>query len=463
MLPLVLLSALVTTPAQAQEVLVPEFTPAVADDFTLAYMFYSLVIDELNQRNIAFVDGERLRSMAGADAENCADSLTCPSSLWTYYPDAPLALVGSVGLVDVGGPDESIEVRIAFFERDGFQSFKNVDRRLVPGQEADFAVALAKATGVLLERVSPQPQPEPEASPEPEPEPEPRAKRDKRRQSDPEPEPKEELYKSYYDVEEPGRRTREDTGEIGTRSREREPRERQPRERQPRERTASSSDHQLLRAQAFAGLVIGDVGRSYDARLSLMGSSELGRYEHDTFVSGVGSTLGLGLEVAPLPWLELGVRLGGVTGRKFLSTGYERWSHGGQSQAEVQEYAPAAALRGLVEPRVSFAPLAFGAFRPSLFGAFSMRRYDDFVVADLTTVDYPDRNGGWQFLPGGGLGLDYDLGSGRAVSLELGHAVRLGASEVHHVQQGLISDIPEIPDTASQSTTITVGFTQGFL
>jgi hypothetical protein len=467
MLSLVLASALMSAPADAGEVLVPEFTPLIAEDFTLAYMFYSLVIDELRQRGVPMIDGDSLRDRAGSDAESCADSITCPSGLWPYYPSADMALVGSVGLFGVGTSEESIEVRVAFFERDGFEPLKTVERTLVPGQEADFAIALAKATDVLLERMN-----EPSA-PSPEPVAEPRddgsSRRDRRRPSGDKAEadePKEEeLYKSYYGVDEPeGRAPRERTKPS------RQPRERsrdvvssEP-SRPPRPRP-DASDHQLLSAEVWAGLAIGDVRRSYDVRVSILdaGDSDLGRYEHDAFTAGVGGDLELGLMVSPTPWLRAGLRLGFISGRKFLSTGYELWSQGDQASAEIQDYKPAAALQGVIEPRVVIAPVAFGAFRPSLHASLGLRRYDGYEIAASGQLDYPDRNGGWQAYPGGGLGLSYDLGSGRGVGLELDHAVRLGDDGVHHVQQGLVTEFPEIPEPSSRTTTVMVGFTQRFL
>ncbi len=475
--PLILIPALLAAPAQAQDVLVPEFTPVIAEDFTLAYMFYSLVVDELRGRQVDFVDGDELRRVAGSEAEGCGDSITCPSGLWSYFPSGRLAVVGTVGLYNAGMDTESIEVRVDFYERDGYQPLKTVERTIIPGQEADFAVALARATDVLVERLA-------ESSAPSVPEPSAQASDDRRSQErrgtrgrgrggdpepapEPEPEPKEELYRSYYDV---------DDGSDDTRG-AKEPRAaRQPRERaenkvsprqprEPREPRESSGDHQLLRAQAVLGLAIGDVARSYDVRLSVMGAddSPLGRYEHDSFTSGVGGTLGAGIMVSPTPWLLAGARLGVVTGRKYLSTGYERWAQGEQSVAELQEYKPAAALRGLIEPRVELAPIAFGPVRPSVQLFLGLRRYDAYTVTDLDQLAYPDRTGGWQVSPGLGLGAVYDLGDGHGVSFEISHAVRLGADGIHHVQQGLVTELPALPDPASHTTVVAVGFTQGFM
>ncbi len=480
--PLFLIPALLAPAADAEELLVPEFTPVIAEDFTLAYMFYSLVVDELRRRNLSFVDGDRLREVAGDEADMCGDSITCPSGLWAYFPDGSIALVGTVGLYGLGTAQESIEVRVDFFERDGYQPFKTVERTIQPGQEADFAAALAKASEVLMERMAAPPEPEPVAvAPEPDPGPEGqrrglrerlgRGEPERNAPTQPELTPQDQLYKDYYDVDEGNERGRRDrsAGEVSTRPprdrEEREPRERS--ERAPRERKASAgfdSDQQLLQAQAFAGLAIGDVARSYDVRLSVGGGdSELGRYEHDSFIGGVGSTFGAGLMVAPVPWAQAGLRLGVVSGRKFLSTGYERWGQGDQSAAEIQAYKPAPALRGLIEPRVVIAPIAIGPLRPSVHGFFGLRRYDGYTVQDLELLDYPERNGGWQLSPGGGLGAVWDLGSGRGVSLDVSHAVTLASDEIHHVQQGLVTELPALPEPAGRVTTISVGFVQGFL
>jgi len=480
--PLFLIPALMVAPASAQDVLVPEFTPVIAEDFTLAYMFYSLVVDELRVRDVAFIDGDQLRQVAGSDAEGCSESITCPSGLWAYFPGTSLSLVGTVGLYNMGTASESIEVRVEFYERDGYQPFKTVERTIVPGGEADFAAALAKATEVLVQRLTaaPEPTPEPDATHVPRAGPEGRRStlRGRAGRSEPDPEPaptpEDQLYQSYYDVDDgedddrrkdkPPKAEREPRQRDDSRASTRTPREPKP-EREPRERSASSSEHHLLQAQAFAGLAIGDVGRSYDVRMSVMGSanSELGRYEHDTFTGGVGTTFGGGIMVAPVEWLSVGAQLGVVTGRKYLSTGYERWAQGEQGSVEIQDYKAAPAMRGLIQPRVAVAPLAIGALRPSVHAFFGFRRYDGYEVTDLTDLAYPDRNGGWQLVPGAGLGAVYDLGEGRGISLELSHAVRLGADDIHHVQQGLVTENPEIPDTAERTTTIAVGFTQGFM
>jgi len=481
--PLFLIPALMVAPANAQDVLVPEFTPVIAEDFTLAYMFYSLVVDELRVRGVDFIDGDQLRQVAGSDAEGCSESITCPSGLWGYFPGTGLALVGTVGLYNMGTASESIEVRVEFYERDGYQPFKTVERTIVPGGEADFAAALAKATDVLVQRLTATPEPEPTPEPEAGPEGRRSTLRGRAGRSEPEPEPEptpeDQLYQSYYDVDsdddddrrkdKPPKAEREprqrDDSPASTRApREPKPKpEREPRE--PRQRSASNSEHHLLQAQAFAGLAIGDVGRSYDVRMSVMGAAntDLGRYEHDTFTSGVGTTFGGGIMVAPVEWLSIGAQLGVVTGRKYLSTGYERWAQGGQGSAEIQDYKPAPAMRGLIQPRVAVAPVAIGPVRPSVHAFFGFRRYDGYEVTDLTELAYPDRNGGWQLVPGAGLGAVYDLGEGRGISLDLSHAVRLGADEIHHVQQGLVTDLPEIPDPAQRTTTIAVGFTQGFM
>ena len=487
--PLFLIPALLAAPVTAQDVLVPEFTPVIADDFTLAYMFYSLVIDELRLRDVEYIDGDTLRQVAGAGAEGCSESITCPSDLWAYFPGTSIALVGTVGLFNMGTAAESIEVKIEFYERDGYSPFKTVKRTITPGGEADFAVALSKATEVLVQRMVSGSEPEPvAASSRSDEERSPEGRRsgllgragrnsepDAARVPEPEQSPEDQLYQSYYDVDDDSddrRKDKEPKAERPSRDRSvgkvstREPRE--ARERQPRvqrDRPSSSGADHLLQAQAFAGLAIGDVGRSYDVRLSVMGSadSSLGRYEHDAFTSGVGGTLGVGLMASPVPWLQAGARLGVVTGRKFLSTGYERWAHGDQSVAELQEYAPAAAMRGLIEPRVAVAPVAIGPVRPSVHGFFGLRRYDAYAVTDLDQLDYPDRNGGWQLLPGAGLGAVYDLGSGRGVTFDLSHAWRLGSDDIHHVQQGLVTELPELPEPADRTTTIAVGFSQGFM
>jgi hypothetical protein len=224
-------------------------------------------------------------------------------------------------------------------------------------------------------------------------------------------------------------------------------------------------DDRPLHLEVATGLTGGDVARSYDLRLAFAGhvGTLVGRYQHDAFTPGLGWALGLGVYGAPWPWLRAGGRLGLLTGRKFLSTGYERWYGGGLQAADVQEYSPSPALRGSLEPRVEVWPVRLGPIRPGMTALLALRYYDAFVVEDLVDVDYPDRPGGWQVEPGVALGASRDLGGGRAVRAEVGHSWRVGAARAHHVQAGLLGAAPAIPEDAGGSTFVTVSFTQGFL
>ena len=469
-------------PAGAQQVLVPEFTPHMPEDFTLSYMFYSLTTDAMTAKGISFVDGGVLRDRLGEEADNCSESITCPSSLWAFYPDASLAVVGSVGLVNSGMADEAIEVNVEFYDRDGLTALKSVSRTLTPGQEPDYADALATATEVLLERAT-------RATADATPDDEPRSarKKDKTRKKEKKSEKKdrkkkdrmkkgddeetstelydeENLYKAYYDVENEG----DDDKRRG-----REP-------RQPRTERVKSSErgsapargasrdhdaHHLLGAQAYLGLAMGDVSRSYDVRISAHADSgsDLGHYEHDSLIRGAGFDLGLGVVFRPTPWLEGGLRVGFTTGKKLLSTGWETWQGGLLADEEVQEYHPSSALRGLFEPRIQVAPVALGAFRPSVALLYCMRSYDAFEVADIGTVSYPNRTGGWLFSPGAALGVSWELGSGRAVLAELSHVRLARGGETHHVDRGTLSAELEQPEAANATTRINVGFTQRFI
>jgi len=467
----ILATLLTASPARAQEILIPEFTPAIAEDFTLAYMFGSLVGDQLRARGIAFADGEELRAMAGEDASMCAESITCPSALWAYYPDATVAIVGTVGLYNPGTPEESIEVTVQFYPRVGYEPVKVVQRALVPGQEGEFAEAVARAAAYLVAHGGAlEPETSPVATPSPEggatrPE---RAGRGQRREASAsgDPDPKAATTASSA-------RPVEDPATKPARER-RPPREKAPRpDRGPRGEGRirvggtwdRAVDHRLLRAELATGLVGGDVARSYDVRLSNAGpvGAEIGRYQHDTFTGGLGWTLAMGLYGSPWPWLRAGARLGLLTGRKYLSTGYERWAQGGMTAAAAQAYEPAAALRGVIEPRVAVAPVRLGPVRPAAAALLSLRAYDAFTLTDLVDVDFPDRPGGWQVEPGLALGASYDLGGGRWIYAELGHTWRAGAGRVHHVERGLVTETPELPTTASGGTFLTVSFSQGFL
>ncbi len=486
------LAMMLPSPARAQTVLVPEFTPAVADDFTLAYMFYSFVTEELDSRGTSYADGIALREMAGADAENCGESISCPSALWGFYPEARIALVGVVGLVNAGQPDEGIEIVVDFYERDGFAPLKSVERTIVPGQEPQFAAAIARATSVLVDRLVQPAQEEPDSA---------RATgaaqadvdsgeglslpwwltpwkgRDTgKNEEPPELHGDETLYQSYYDVQQEGESRRRERGVDATpepgqpgrylgRERRRPKADGEARvERQPRSRPDSTDGDGLVSAEVWAGMASGDLSRSYDVRIATMGSTgaQAGRYEHDSLVGGLGADFGLGVYGRALPWVEAGLRLGLVTGRKYLSTGWESWTDGGQQSADVQAYQPSAALRGLVEPRVRVAPLDLAGFKPVASGFLAFRRYDRFVVSDLVDIDFPERGGGWLVSPGLGLGLQYDLGGGRALVGEISHGFTLG-DHVEHAEIGLVEDVPELPASASGYTGFTLGFTQSFL
>lgn len=155
-----------------------------------------------------------------------------------------------------------------------------------------------------------------------------------------------------------------------------------------------------VRGRAFSievqgGIGRGDTDRSYDVRVALDDQTlePLGTYSFDTMLPGQWPQGMLGVGFNPMPWIELSV-LGGVQyGQKFLTAGWERYEGEELTTRDADAYDPVPALSAVIEPRLRLYPLMVGYVKPFFTLGYNVRIMDDYVVPDLSTVDFPDSPG----------------------------------------------------------------------
>mgnify|MGYP000707355384 CR=1 FL=1 len=74
-----LLPLLIAGAALADDVLVPEFTPASAADFGVSYLIYDSILYDLTDRGVNVVDADRIRDMVGEQGDACIEVTGCPT------------------------------------------------------------------------------------------------------------------------------------------------------------------------------------------------------------------------------------------------------------------------------------------------------------------------------------------------------------------------------------------------
>src|SRR5436190_19037289 len=104
--------------AGAADVLIPEATPRGLDDFSVAFLFYEMVVDAARKEGLDYEDAEVIRGWAGPEGDGCWDNDACPANLWDRT-SARLAVVMSVGATDAG-----LEVDVRLHNADESAPFK---------------------------------------------------------------------------------------------------------------------------------------------------------------------------------------------------------------------------------------------------------------------------------------------------------------------------------------------------
>jgi hypothetical protein len=415
--------------AQAADVLFVEATPATLDDFSVAGLFYGMVVSAAEGAGVDFEDADAIRAWAGRDADACWDVDVCPANLWDRT-GARLIVVMSVGRVEGG-----LEVGVRLHGADERAPFKVIREVVPPGKETAVAAKIARAAAdalpLLPEREAPAPPLvfEDEVIPAPDPlrtpdvvDPPPRPDTSPKDPTGPPasggtPEPPIRGGDPRPDPDPPTRAGLPPTVE------EREERRRMgiPAGAYARYRASGlTREEWLTRARVrtgrgfldvAGGWGIGDVDRWYSVRLRVeeqgdafttVGTSSLiGRS------TGQAPTFGFTLGYAPTWFLDTSVTLSLQYGAKHMDTGWE-WLERSEPQQEELTYEPAGALQGLIEPRVRLYPVATGVVKPYMFVGLGVLVFDGFQVVDSEFIDYPDAAGGATVGPTGGLGLAVD-------------------------------------------------------
>lgn len=486
------------TNTYAQDLLFPHLTPLVEEDKTIASIFEKILLKELEKANINFADGTELLDTVGFDAENCSDSVACPSGLWPYYPDSIIALVGKVGLGDDG-----IHVEISYYDKNSFTPIKNLVRTVQIGEELPLAQALAKASAILIEHNKPSPPPvvpiedektsrrgsrdskvtDSKAETTTEPSEKELAKQQKEaaRAEEREKAAKEKAAKEkveaaqrpqpvassgdcacYFGLEKPAyslnpasRREKrkmkvswkvyEDYAGSGLGMSE-----------YARTNHINTSPFTF---DASLGLAFGDTGRSYDVRQSYDSETlaSLGTYQSDVFYKGTGLELDLGAWYGPVWWGDIGFRIGFTTGQKQLSSGWELYEYGDLSDSNVQTFDAAASSRGLLEPRIRLTPFSKGLIQPWVLGFSSFRKYDDIEVPEVPGVEYQNRPSGWLAYLGFGFGATLDINNGLGLNVSWDWARKLGEDGFYYVNKGFVEPEVELLETSKATSRFLVG------
>lgn len=415
-------------PAEATDVLLVEATPAAVDDFSVAGLFYSMVVSAAEERGLDFEDGDAIRRWAGADADTCWDVDSCPANLWDRT-DARLALVMSVGRGEGG-----LVVAVRLHGAEETAPFKVLEELAGPGEESAVAARIARAAADALPLLPERPPIDgpvlvidDEIVPGP-----PTRDRDRVVDDGPDDRP------AGGTPERPERAPKPPAGDGRDGRSPRELREAQ----LLRERLRADDDRRAMgvpvgayvryqqsglsrkewltktRFRAGRGYLelnggwgIGDVDRNYGVRLRIEESGgafeTIGTASIEDARVGAAPNFGVTMGYAPAWYLDTSVSLAFQYGRKYLDTGWECPERCDEGSAE-QRY-DVSAVQGVIEPRLRLYPVATGVVKPYGLIGFTVVVHDSYAVPDTSLVDYPDAPGGASFGPSAGLGLAIDV------------------------------------------------------
>ncbi|MFN7144706.1 MAG: hypothetical protein ACK4YP_13100, partial [Myxococcota bacterium] len=137
-------------PAHATDVLFVEATPVTLDDFSVAGLFYGMVLSAADEERLDYEDADAIRKWAGKDADTCWDNDVCPANLWDRT-DARLAVVMSVGQEADG-----LKVEVRLHGVDEVAPFKTLRETVGPGEEFEAAARIAAAAADALPLLPPR-------------------------------------------------------------------------------------------------------------------------------------------------------------------------------------------------------------------------------------------------------------------------------------------------------------------
>ena len=463
---------LLSAPARAEDVVIPDPTPRDVTDLSLAYSLQQLLVDALGSGGVDVVDGDTLKTWAIEGLDGCAESATCPGNVWPAT-DARIAVVLLVGREKSG-----IYVETRFYGADDADPFKVYRDTVKDGGEPAWSRDTARHVRDALKLLAPREIEQPElrrrgtAGPVMTDEDEPGASKGGANTSGrPKPEPDEELpdvdappdgppngissgtIGPIDDLDAPDEApARGTSGERRTGPGDASPRDtRRPQDGQARggeeaalarlhlpayarkryeqsglpldvwrDRARVRSNQFMLEFQGGMGFGAVDRGYSVQALIVEDAASDTGFRTEATSTwqgagAGTGAAASVAIAYAPTWWLDMGVLVGAQLGRNRLSANWE--CDCGQAGDPLQP-DPARAVQAIVEPRVRLWPVATGVAKPYAIVGFTTMLRDGIVVPDGSVVTYLDAPGGASFGPMGGLGLSFDATDFFTIQLE---------------------------------------------
>ncbi len=436
--------------AQAQDVVLPPYTPSTTSDFGLA--------DELTEATRqAFVDAGLeyagpldTRRRVGPPAEACWDTKECVPLLFERFPEARVIAVGAVGW-DEG----TIQAKVRFYGFGDPSPIEVVIRPVEPDAMGTFSTEMASLARDLLPLLPPRAGGTEEivdggGDPPPDEDP---PREDDPREDDPPPkedpaptEASEEVLAQERAAEE--RRLEAERRRLGL-----------PKGAYQRYRD-SGLDYKDWASEArvrsrkgvlevWGGMAFGDVNRRFDTRVWVEqdergGLDTVDTYEYETFVQGRAPETTVTLGYMPAWWLEVGVNLGVQFGTKQLTTGWEQTIAGSSEivDQDARIYDPASATLAVVTPRFRGFFMPTGPVKPFVLAGATFRMHDGYSVPDLALIDYPDRPGGLTYGPTVGGGIAFDFPGAASLLVEVPWT-KLLSDPYSLSDTGLVQNIPE--------------------
>ena len=417
--PLLLLSL----QARAEDLLVPEFTARVAEDFGLSYLLYQSTIDALRQRGLDVADSEILEARVGPAARDCAITPGCPTNLWPNT-DGRLAVAG---LLDQqgGGP-----VLVAYlYTADSPRPMEALRIEIAAGAEAEVGDRIAARCAELVDLLPPRRVAAPIASPLPTPVAPVAAPPPAEQQR---PALPEGLVDPFADSDVPAAKTPPPPDAVD----EPPPPQSMSPAREQAEMGVPDWTYKRYRASGLsreawsrgahlragtlgielsAGGVFGDVDLQYDARVAVEQDGDdltaLDTYQYETMRNSSGAAFGLTVGYAPTWFLEGTLHLGTQLGHSRLNASFERFEAGTQVEQGALLNATAPATLLVIAPGFRLTPIAAGPVKPYGLARLDMRLYPGFSVGEIDGVPIPDRPGGVSVGPTIGAGIAIDAGA----------------------------------------------------
>lgn len=451
--------------AWAGDVLVPTFTPSTMSDFGPSERLTEATLAALAERDLAFVTPSEIQRRAGEVADGCADVPECNTTMWRHFDTARLAVVGSVTW------DEGmLRARVRFHGPDDASPIEVISDRFPEDQLPAFAQRVADSAEDLLEIVPPRGATGVVVAKEP-------TSGGGRGGDDPA-EPDVVRVEAPAEPARPALTAEQD--ELERRSKGM-PKRAWKLYRQSGLEYDDWKDKALVRAgsvviEFHGGAVFGDVNRSYAVRAAAEQIGEdadsiaqIDTYQYEAFTTGSTFMIGGAIGYVPVWWLETDVYGGFSLGQKGLSTGWELYKTtddgelvlacdhpdsdcegSGAKDQEINEYDPATAFLGAVEPRLRLLTVATGPVKPYVLMAASLRFYDGYVVNDLEKISYPERQGGLGMGFTGGIGVAFDAPGHFTGFLEVPWTYLITPQPFVNGGNGAIQDIPERPNSTGQ-------------